>query len=251
MEKDVNNTEQLERIRTDRGFIAALDQSGGSTPKALQLYGISEDQYRDEEEMFKLIHDMRTRIITSPSFSQSQILGAILFEQTIDRPISGIPTADFLWQTKKIIPFLKVDKGLKDAKDGVRLMKDVPDLRKTLKKASEYGIFGTKMRSVIDEDNALGIDKIVKRIRDRVGNNPLYLSIDIDVLDPAFAPGTGTPEVAGMTTREIVNVIRGLSGLNLISADVVEVAPAYDHAEVTSLAAATIVYELINLFAKN
>ena len=163
MEKNVNNTEQLERIRTDKGFIAALDQSGGSTPKALQLYGISEDQYRDEEEMFKLIHDMRARIITSPSFSQSHILGAILFEQTMERPISGIPTADFLWQTKKIIPFLKVDKGLKDAKDGVRLMKDVPDLRETLKKASEYGIFGTKMRSVIDEDNALGIDKIVKQ----------------------------------------------------------------------------------------
>ena len=163
MEKSVNNTEQLERIRTDKGFIAALDQSGGSTPKALQLYGISEDQYRDEEEMFKLIHDMRARIITRPSFSQSHILGAILFEQTMERLISGIPTADFLWQTKKIIPFLKVDKGLKDAKDGVRLMKDVPDLRKTLKKASEYGIFGTKMRSVIDEDNALGIDKIVKQ----------------------------------------------------------------------------------------
>jgi len=163
MEKNVNNTEQLERIRTDKGFIAALDQSGGSTPKALQLYGISEDQYRDEEEMFKLIHDMRARIITSPSFSQSHILGAILFEQTMERHISGIPAADFLWQTKKIIPFLKVDKGLKDAKDGVRLMKDVPDLRKTLKKASEYGIFGTKMRSVIDEDNALGIDKIVKQ----------------------------------------------------------------------------------------
>jgi len=102
-----------------------------------------------------------------------------------------------------------------------------------------------------DEFQTEGIDKIVKRIRDRVGNNPLYLSIDIDVLDPAFAPGTGTPKIAGMTTREIVNVIRGLSGLNLISADVVEVAPAYDHAEVTSLAAATIVYELTNLFAKS
>ena len=163
MEKNVNKTEQLERIRTDKGFIAALDQSGGSTPKALQLYGISEDQYRDEEEMFKLIHDMRARIITSPSFSQSHILGAILFEQTMERLISGIPTADFLWKTKKIIPFLKVDKGLKDVKDGVRLMKDVPDLRETLKKASEHSIFGTKMRSVIDEDNALGIDKIVKQ----------------------------------------------------------------------------------------
>jgi len=159
----VIKTEQLERMRTDQGFIAALDQSGGSTPKALQLYGISEDQYQDEEEMFNLIHDMRTRIITSPSFSQSHIIGAILFEQTMERLISGMPTADYLWRTKKIVPFLKVDKGLKDPKDGVRLMKDIPDLRETLKKASEHGIFGTKMRSVIDEDNASGIDKIVNQ----------------------------------------------------------------------------------------
>lgn len=163
MEKVVNNNEKLERIRTDKGFIAALDQSGGSTPKALQLYGVSEDQYQNEEEMFKLIHEMRTRIITSPSFSQSNILGAILFEQTMERLISGVPTADYLWETKKIVPFLKIDRGLKDSKDGVRLMKDISDLRETLKKAVEYGIFGTKMRSVIDEDNALGIDKVVNQ----------------------------------------------------------------------------------------
>ena len=163
MEKTLSNTEQLKRVRTDKGFIAALDQSGGSTPKALQLYGISEDQYQDEEEMFNLIHDMRTRIITSPSFSQSHIIGAILFEQTMERLVSGVPTADYLWKTKKIVPFLKVDKGLKDPKDGVRLMNDIPDLRGTLKKAAEYGIFGTKMRSVIDEDNTLGIDKIVNQ----------------------------------------------------------------------------------------
>ena len=161
MEKNVNTTQQLKRIRTDKGFIAALDQSGGSTPKALQLYGISEDQYRDEEEMFKLIHDMRTRIITSPSFSQNHIIGAILFEQTMERHISGVPTAEFLWKTKKIVPFLKIDKGLKDPKDGVRLMKDIPNLHETLKKALDYGIFGTKMRSVIDEDNVVGIEKIV------------------------------------------------------------------------------------------
>jgi fructose-bisphosphate aldolase class I len=105
MEKNVNTTQQLKRIQTDKGFIAALDQSGGSTPKALQLYGISEDQYRDEEEMFKLIHDMRTRIITSPSFSQNHIIGAILFEQTMERLISGMPTADFLWKTKKLFHF--------------------------------------------------------------------------------------------------------------------------------------------------
>ena len=161
MENIVNRTEQIARIRSDKGFIAALDQSGGSTPKALQLYGISEDQFTDEEEMFNLMHDMRTRIITSSCFSEAHIIGAILFEQTMERHVSGIPTAEFLWNTKKIVPFLKIDKGLKDPKDGVRLMKDIPNLHETLKKALDYGIFGTKMRSVIDEDNVVGIEKIV------------------------------------------------------------------------------------------
>ncbi|RCL81975.1 MAG: fructose bisphosphate aldolase [Rhodobacteraceae bacterium] len=161
MENIVNRTEQIARMRSDKGFIAALDQSGGSTPKALQLYGISEDQFTDEEEMFNLMHDMRTRIITSSCFSEAHIIGAILFEQTMERHVSGIPTAEFLWNTKKIVPFLKIDKGLKDPKDGVRLMKDIPNLHETLKKALDYGIFGTKMRSVIDEDNVVGIEKIV------------------------------------------------------------------------------------------
>ena len=161
MENIVNRTEQIARMRSDKGFIAALDQSGGSTPKALQLYGISEDQFTDEEEMFNLMHDMRTRIITSSCFSEARIIGAILFEQTMERHVSGIPTAEFLWNTKKIVPFLKIDKGLKDPKDGVRLMKDIPNLHETLKKALDYGIFGTKMRSVIDEDNVVGIEKIV------------------------------------------------------------------------------------------
>lgn len=161
MENIVDRTEQIARMRSDKGFIAALDQSGGSTPKALQLYGISEDQFTDEEEMFNLMHDMRTRIITSSCFSEAHIIGAILFEQTMERHVSGIPTAEFLWNTKKIVPFLKIDKGLKDPKDGVRLMKDIPNLHETLKKALDYGIFGTKMRSVIDEDNVVGIEKIV------------------------------------------------------------------------------------------
>ena len=161
MENIVNRTEQIARMRSDKGFIAALDQSGGSTPKALQLYGISEDQFTDEEEMFNLMHDMRTRIITSSCFGEAHIIGAILFEQTMERHVSGIPTAEFLWNTKKIVPFLKIDKGLKDPKDGVRLMKDIPNLHETLKKALDYGIFGTKMRSVIDEDNVVGIEKIV------------------------------------------------------------------------------------------
>ena len=161
MENIVNRTEQIARMRSDKGFIAALDQSGGSTPKALQLYGISEDQFTDEEEMFNLMHDMRTRIITSSCFSEAHIIGAILFEQTMERHVSGIPTAEFLWNTKKIVPFLKIDKGLKNPKDGVRLMKDIPNLHETLKKALDYGIFGTKMRSVIDEDNVVGIERIV------------------------------------------------------------------------------------------
>ena len=161
MENIVNRTEQIARMRSDKGFIAALDQSGGSTPKALHLYGISEDQFTDEEEMFNLMHDMRTRIITSSCFSEAHIIGAILFEQTMERHVSGVPTAEFLWNTKKIVPFLKIDKGLKDPKDGVRLMKDIPNLHETLKKALDYGIFGTKMRSVIDEDNVVGIEKIV------------------------------------------------------------------------------------------
>ena len=161
MENIVNRTEQIARMRSDKGFIAALDQSGGSTPKALQLYGISEDQFTDEEEMFNLMHDMRTRIITSSCFSEAHIIGAILFEQTMERHVSGIPTAEFLWNTKRIVPFLKIDKGLTDPKDGVRLMKDIPNLHQTLKKALDYGIFGTKMRSVIDEDNFVGIEQIV------------------------------------------------------------------------------------------
>ena len=161
MENIVNRTEQIARMRSDKGFIAALDQSGGSTPRALQLYGISEDQFTDEEEMFNLMHEMRTRIITSSCFNEAHIIGAILFEQTMERHVSGIPTAEFLWNTKKIVPFLKIDKGLKDPKDGVRLMKDIPNLHETLKKALDYGIFGTKMRSVIDEDNVVGIEKIV------------------------------------------------------------------------------------------
>ena len=204
MEKIVNKTEQLERIRTDKGFIAALDQSGGSTPKALQLYGISEDQYQDEEEMFKLIHDMRTRIITSPSFSQSHIIGAILFEQTMERLVSGVPTADYLWKTKKIVPFLKVDKGLKDPKDGVRLMNDIPDLRGTLKKAVEYGIFGTKMRSVIDEDNALGIDKIVNQ-QFEVGKIILDAGLT-PIIEPEVTinpPSASTNETAAKETHSI------------------------------------------------
>lgn len=155
------NTDQLERMASGRGFIAALDQSGGSTPKALAIYGISKDSYNTDEEMFDLVHKMRTRIIKSPAFSSRNILGAILFEKTMDRKIDDKFTADFLWEEKGIIPFLKVDKGLAELEDGVQLMKSMPELDALLKRAVERNIFGTKMRSVIKEANADGIKKIV------------------------------------------------------------------------------------------
>ncbi|MFP7170710.1 fructose bisphosphate aldolase [Terribacillus halophilus] len=155
------NEKQFDIIQNGKGFIAALDQSGGSTPKALAEYGVSEDSYSTEDEMFKLVHDMRTRIITSPSFNKDKILGAILFEQTMDREIEGKYTGDYLWEEKGIVPFLKVDKGLAEEKDGVQLMKPIDDLNETLGRASERHIFGTKMRSVIKEPNISGIKAVV------------------------------------------------------------------------------------------
>ncbi|NNF16395.1 MAG: fructose bisphosphate aldolase [Gammaproteobacteria bacterium] len=153
--------QQLEKVKTQDGFIAALDQSGGSTPKALRLYGIGEDQYSNDEEMFGVVHQMRTRIMTSPSFGGNRILGAILFENTMDREVDGKPTAQYLWEVKNVVPFLKVDKGLADADQGVQLMKPIPDLDALLKKAKSKGVFGTKMRSVIKEADAAGIKAIV------------------------------------------------------------------------------------------
>ncbi|MEM7073490.1 MAG: fructose bisphosphate aldolase [Pseudomonadota bacterium] len=151
------NAAQTEKIREGNGFIAALDQSGGSTPKALRLYGIDEDAYTTEAEMFDLIHEMRSRIAQAPAFSGDRIIGAILFEMTMDRQIAGKPTAAYIWENKGVVPFLKVDKGLAEERDGVRLMKPMPDLEPLLRRATEAGIFGTKMRSVIDAANATGI----------------------------------------------------------------------------------------------
>ena len=155
--------QQLQRIRTEPGFIAALDQSGGSTPKALQSYGIKPDAWSNDEEMFLLVHQMRARIITSPSFNGARILAAILFEGTMDRDIEGQPTADYLWNVKHVVPFLKIDKGLADEKDGVHLMKSMPQLGALLKKANTKHIFGTKMRSVINEANETGIRAVVSQ----------------------------------------------------------------------------------------
>jgi fructose-bisphosphate aldolase class I len=155
--------EQLNKVRNDKGFIAALDQSGGSTPKALKLYGISESAWSNEEEMYGVVHQMRTRIITSPAFSGKRLIGAILFENTMDRDIQGKPTADYLWDVKGVVPFLKVDKGLAEEKDGVQLMKPITNLDALLKKAKSRNIFGTKMRSVIKQANATGIAAIVRQ----------------------------------------------------------------------------------------
>ena len=153
--------QQKARFRTQPGFIAALDQSGGSTPKALRLYGIAETAYSGDAQMMDLIHAMRTRIITSPSFSGERVLAAILFENTMDREIQGRPTAEYLWEVKKVVPILKVDKGLQDEANGVQLMKPMPDLGALLERARAKGIFGTKMRSVIKQANAAGIQAVV------------------------------------------------------------------------------------------
>lgn len=155
--------EKLEKMRNGKGFIAALDQSGGSTPKALKSYGIDENEYSNDEEMFDLIHKMRTRIIKSSAFNDTKILGAILFEQTMDRKIDGKYTADFLWEEKGVLPFLKVDKGLEELEDGVQTMKPMPELDELLKRANERHIFGTKMRSVIKKVSQTGIEKVVNQ----------------------------------------------------------------------------------------
>jgi fructose-bisphosphate aldolase class I len=155
------NQEQLTRLRSGHGFIAALDQSGGSTPKALRLYGIAESEYSSDAEMFDLIHAMRSRMITSKAFNGDRVLGAILFEGTMDREIDGIGSADYLWSKKKVVPFLKVDKGLEDEAHGVQVMKPMPQLGELLKRAVDKGIFGTKMRSVIKLADPTGIERVV------------------------------------------------------------------------------------------
>jgi fructose-bisphosphate aldolase class I len=157
------NQQQLQKMKTQPGFVAALDQSGGSTPKALAAYGIKEGSWSNEQEMFAIVHQMRARIMTSPAFTGDRILGAILFDNTMDRDIQGQPTADFLWSVKRVVPFLKVDNGLAQENDGVQLMKPMSQLQSLLGKAKAKGIFGTKMRSVINQANTNGIRKIVNQ----------------------------------------------------------------------------------------
>ena len=157
------NSAQLAQMKSGKGFIAALDQSGGSTPKALSLYGIEPNTYSGEAAMFDLVHQMRSRIIKSPSFTSERVIGVILFEMTMDRQIDGLGSAEFLWQKKNIVPFLKVDNGLADEKDGAQVMKPIPELDARLTSAISHGVFGTKMRSVIKQANAVGIKAVVEQ----------------------------------------------------------------------------------------
>lgn len=177
-----NFEQQLAKIRNQPGFIAALDQSGGSTPKALKLYGIAENTYSGDAQMMDLIHQMRSRIITSPAFTGARIAGAILFEATMDRDIQGTPTAEFLWTKKQVVPFLKIDKGLENEANGVQLMKAMPGLDALLAKAKSKGIFGTKERSVIKQANAAGIKAVVAQ-QFEVGNQVLAAGL-VPIIEP-------------------------------------------------------------------
>jgi fructose-bisphosphate aldolase class I len=174
--------DQLQKVRTGAGFIAALDQSGGSTPKALKAYGLSDDAWSNEDEMFDRVHEMRTRIITSPAFNGDRILGAILFEGTMDREIEGKGTAQFLWSEKRVVPFLKIDKGLAAESDGVQLMKPMPGLDALLDRARAKGVFGTKERSVVKQANAKGVAEVVAQ-QFEVGKQVLSHGL-VPILEP-------------------------------------------------------------------
>ena len=176
------NEQQLQRVRNDDGFIAALDQSGGSTPKALGLYGIADGSWADEEEMFDLMHAMRSRIMMSSVFTGERVLGAILFEMTMDRLVDGVPTASYLWERKNVVPFLKVDKGLADQVDGAQVMKPMPELDALLERAVSAGIFGTKMRSVISSANPAGVSAVVSQ-QFEVGHQILSAGL-VPIIEP-------------------------------------------------------------------
>lgn len=194
------NNEQLTRMREGKGFIAALDQSGGSTPKALRLYGIEENEYSGEAEMFDLIHQMRTRMITSPVFNGERVLGAILFEGTMERDIEGMGAAEYLWKKKQVIPFLKIDKGLADDADGVQVMKPNPDLDALLTRAVAKGIFGTKMRSVIKEANEKGIRAVVAQ-QFEVGRQILKAGL-VPIIEPEVDINSSTKGEAEVILKQ-------------------------------------------------
>ncbi len=247
MDNNPNLNAQMDRIRGE-GFIAALDQSGGSTPKALANYGVDDSAYSSEEEMFKLVHDMRSRIITSPSFDGRRIMGAILFKETMEREIEGMPTADFLWQQKSVVPFLKIDNGLADEADGVQLMKPMPTLDDLLDRANEKNIFGTKMRSVIKAPNEAAVGAIVKQQFDTArqilakGLVPI-IEPEVDINAPAKAEceallrdalqaeldtlDAGLPVMFKLTLPEEANFYAGL-GENAKTLRVVALSGGYD-----------------------
>jgi len=203
------NQEQLDKVRSQDGFIAALDQSGGSTPKALRLYGVEESEYSGDAEMFDKVHEMRARIMMSPSFGGDRILGAILFEMTMDREVGGKPTAQYLWEDKQVVPILKTDKGLADEKDGVQRMKPFPDLDDLLDRGVSKGIFGTKMRSVVKLANADGIKAVVDQ-QFEVGRQILAKGL-VPILEPEV--DINSPEKAQAEDLLKAQLLDGLNGL--------------------------------------
>ena len=204
--------QQLEKIRTAKGFIAALDQSGGSTPKALRAYGLDESDWSGDDEMFELVHDMRSRIMTSPSFDGGRILGAILFEDTMDREVEGQPTADYLWKEKRVVPFLKVDKGLAAEKNGVQLMKPIPGLDALLAKGKQKNVFGTKMRSVVKQADRAGEQAIVEQ-QFEVGKSILAAGL-VPILEPEIDIHCPDKAEAEKLLKEAI-----LDGLNALEPD--------------------------------
>ncbi|MEO8132435.1 MAG: fructose bisphosphate aldolase [Betaproteobacteria bacterium] len=203
------NMQQYEKAGTGKGFIAALDQSGGSSAKALKLYGIAESEYSGEDAMFDLIHAMRSRIVTSPAFNGERILGAILFEQTMDRTIEGRGSAEYLWAVKNVVPFLKVDKGLAEEANGVQMMKPMPDLASLLARAKDKGVFGTKMRSVIKLANASAIAAIVAQ-QFEIGNQILTAGL-MPIIEPEV--DIHSPEKAGAETMLKTAILKQLESL--------------------------------------
>ena len=205
----MSHADQLEKIKTQDGFIAALDQSGGSTPKALRLYGIPDDAWSNDDEMFAIVHEMRTRIITSPAFNGDRILGAILFENTMERDIEGKPTARYLWEDKRVVPFLKVDKGLADEENGAQVMKPIPGLSSLLDRAINHGVFGTKMRSVIKTADPQGVSAVVKQQFD-IGGEIVAAGLvpiiepEIDINSPQKA------EAEALLKADIMDELNGL-----------------------------------------
>lgn len=207
----MTNAKMTEQVRNGRGFIAALDQSGGSTPKALKLYGVSESEYSGEEAMFDMIHAMRARIIKSPAFAGDKVVGAILFEQTMDRTIDGIPTATYLWEQRGVVPFLKIDKGLEAEADGVQLMKPMPELDALLSRAAKAGIYGTKERSVVNAANAAGIAAVVAQ-QFAVGAQVAAHGL-MPILEPEVTISiTDKPQAEAMLQDAILKALEGVEG---------------------------------------